>query len=516
MSEAKRRYVSVATAMTFPNPSRSVFARSARAPRRIPTAGVGRHPVDEQRDVVAAFRSGGEEFKMLLSCSLPFFVLGWGRNAIGLVLDGATDWNEVSEIVTESFCQMAPKKLVALVDRRPPPGRAALARAPIGEPLAGPRGVGRPIPFERYDSPRTPWNAMIPAEHPANEAERLAELAELDILDTLPEAAYDDITLLASQICETPIALITLVAEGRQWFKSKVGTDVAETPRDISFCAHAILRPDELFMIPDTRDDVRFVDNPLTDNEGMRFYAGVPLTTANGHALGTLCVIDRKPHDLTSQQRDALRALSRQVIAQLELRRNIAALEVTAAERARYQEQLEDYQDRLEEQMAIVARQSLTDSVTALPNRRALTERLDLEAARTKRHGSPLAVAMIDVDDFKQYNDTYGHAAGDTALREVSDSLRSEGRASDLVGRWGGEEFVAILPETDTEGAMLLAERFRRAVEVGTATRTPLTVSVGVANSSGDHVDVDALVVAADEALYRAKAAGRNTVMAAG
>lgn len=361
---------------------------------------------------------------------------------------------------------------------------------------------------------------MISAEPPDNEAERLAELEELDILDTLPEQTYDDITLLASQICDTPIALMSLVAEGRQWFKSKVGTDIEETPRDVSFCAHAILRPDELFMVPDVWADPRFADNPFARDAGMRFYAGVPLTTAKGHALGTLCVIDRKPHDLTSQQREALRALSRQVIAQLELRRHVAALEEAADERARYQEQLEHYQQRLEEQMAIVARQSLTDPMTLLPNRRALVDRLDLEAARAKRQGSSLAVAMIDVDRFKQYNDTFGHAAGDDALREISDSLRRGGRVTDLVGRWGGEEFVAILPDTDTDGAIQLAERLRRAVEAESTTPTPLTVSVGVASTAiagvAVEVDVDALVDAADEALYRAKAAGRNTVMAAG
>ena len=162
----------------------------------------------------------------------------------------------------------------------------------------------------------------------ANEAERLKALHHYRILDTDPEQAFDDLTLIASQVCGAPIALISLVDEDRQWFKSRVGVEVQETSRSVSFCAHAI-QQQGIFTVPDTLKDARFRDNPLVQGDPhIRFYAGAPITTQDGYALGTLCVIDYVPRKLTNDQNNALEALERQVAAQLELRRNLEELRV--------------------------------------------------------------------------------------------------------------------------------------------------------------------------------------------
>lgn len=158
------------------------------------------------------------------------------------------------------------------------------------------------------------------APQPGNESERLDALRHYHILDTLPEPEFDELTRLASQICEAPIALISLVDEHRQWFKSRVGLEAAETHRDLAFCAFTILQ-DEPLMVDDATKDARFSDNPLvTSDPNIRFYFGVPLTNPEGFSLGTLCVIDRVPRHLTPQQIFAVKVLGRQVMSQIELR----------------------------------------------------------------------------------------------------------------------------------------------------------------------------------------------------
>lgn len=168
---------------------------------------------------------------------------------------------------------------------------------------------------------------------PADEQARLSALQRYRILDTLPETAFDDLAQLAAFICDTPIALVSLVDDCRQWFKARIGLDATETPRNLAFCAYAILQPEDVLIVPDTLDDPRFATNTLVTGEPyIRFYAGAPLVTADGYSLGTLCVIDRQPRQLDAAQRQALQALSRQVISQLELRRNLAQLTQTTAE----------------------------------------------------------------------------------------------------------------------------------------------------------------------------------------
>jgi anti-sigma regulatory factor (Ser/Thr protein kinase) len=174
---------------------------------------------------------------------------------------------------------------------------------------------------------------------PENEAARLAALRRYQILDTEPERSFDDLTLLASHICGTPMALITLVDADRQWFKSRLGVSVRETARAVSFCAHAIHHRD-LFIVPDARHDERFRDNPYVQGDPeIRFYAGAPLVTPDGHALGTLCVLDRVARTLSREQLEALTALCRQAEAQLELRRHIMDLREALGQRDRAQEE---------------------------------------------------------------------------------------------------------------------------------------------------------------------------------
>jgi two-component system cell cycle sensor histidine kinase/response regulator CckA len=174
-----------------------------------------------------------------------------------------------------------------------------------------------------------------------NESRRLKVLWQYDVLDTVPEEVFDDLTELAARICEAPIALISLIDEDRQWFKAKVGVTVNETSRDISFCSHAI-KQEDLFIIPDATQDARFANNPLVTSEPkIRFYAGAPLITPDGYALGSLCVIDKVPRELRAEQKQALRVLARHVMTQLELRRHSKELHETHEAKDEIREELE-------------------------------------------------------------------------------------------------------------------------------------------------------------------------------
>jgi diguanylate cyclase (GGDEF)-like protein len=353
------------------------------------------------------------------------------------------------------------------------------------------------------DSSATGCYLMAPL--PANEAQRLKALHSYGVLDTAAEQAFDGIAKLAAICCEVPIALISLVDRDRQWFKSHLGLDTAGTLRGISFCAHAILTPERLMEVPDARQDERFAQNPLVlGDPHIVFYAGAPLVTPTGEAIGTLCIIDHEPRQLTDLQRRMLSGLAAQAVTQLELRRSVMTLEQAIDSQARYVEQLEHAQQALEHE-------SSTDVLTGVGNRRAFDERLDTELAKSAQQGDMVALAILDVDFFKRYNDTFGHPAGDAVLKQLAGLMKESCRNYDFPARVGGEEFAIILPGITRESALVIAERLRRSVQRAVWPNRQVTISVGVALAQPDDGAPD-LAERADIALYRSKRDGRNRV----
>ncbi len=354
---------------------------------------------------------------------------------------------------------------------------------------------------------------MIRPPLPADEAARQSTLDAYRILDTPREAEYDDLVTIAAAICDVPMAVITLVDRDRQWFKSTHGVDGSETPREIAFCAHAILEPDETMIVRDTREDVRFSDNPLvTGAANVRFYAGAPMRAADGQPMGTFCVLDHKPRELGPVQRAALEALSRQASRLMELHRISHELRLQLEERGWYEQQLLHYQQELENQNADLEEQSSTDPLTGLANRRAFSRTLDQAITQAHALGTPLSVAIVDIDHFKSINDLHGHAEGDRVLQTLGAMLLSTEAARGRVARFGGEEFVRLLPDRALADAARESEYLREAVSA-MPTGLPVTISIGVAALQPGE-DASALLARADQALYKAKHEGRDRVCA--
>jgi len=221
---------------------------------------------------------------------------------------------------------------------------------------------------------------------PTDEAQRLESLRRYHVLDTPPEQSFDNLTLLAARICQTPIALVSLVDESRRWFKSRIGVSEAETPRETAFCAHAILQKDKMLQVCDAQSDLRFADNPLVRTDPrVRFYAGVPLVTPDGHALGTLCVMDRVPRSLGAEQLSALRVLSQHVLIQLELRRQVRELGTEAAKLRRAETLLSLQFDELTSKKADMAEDITERKLTQQRQRMFLQELLAEREKERKR-----------------------------------------------------------------------------------------------------------------------------------
>lgn len=354
---------------------------------------------------------------------------------------------------------------------------------------------------------------MIKPSKPDNELARLQALQSLDILDSAPEQAFDDLVAIAAAICGVPMATVSLIDRDRQWFKARVGIDDTETSRDCAFCAHAILTPDAMTIVDDATADARFSDNPyVTVPQGIRFYAGAPLVTSEGFALGTLCVMDDKPRRIEPYQVEAMQALSRQVTQLLELRRVSRELGLQLREREWYEQQLQRYQEELEQQNADLAEQTRTDPLTGLPNRRAFAAALEKAMERSMRDGQPLSVAILDIDHFKTINDLHGHAMGDEVLVAIGGLLRSQFAGGGLAARHGGEEFVLLLADCAADEARLQCEFLRQSIAM-LPVGLPVTVSIGVAQFRRRDDSVEAMFKRADAAMYAAKSAGRDRVV---
>lgn len=467
---------------------------------------------------------------------------------------------------------------------------------------------------------------------------KLRTLWAHESLDSAPEAECDEIVRLAASICGTPKGFLTLLDERRQWFRVSEGFKVESMPREVAFCAYAI-RQTELFVVKDSFIDSRFSTSPLVSGEPpIRFYAGVPMYSADGKAVGTLCVVDLQPRVLTREQENALEVLGRQASARLELRLQRKALEdalrekdkiaaglkaseelfrafmnaspflsyikdaagrllfynkrfakrfgvgeytwlgrtderlwppslsrsarehdlavmaggnmveteehirgadgvnstlrsfkfpchdsagnmllagvaVDVTEEVGRKAELSRYHRELEDANEQLRKLAVTDLLTGLKNRRAFEERLVMEFSMARRRKRELAVLLMDVDNFKQINDRFGHAAGDDVLRKLGALLQTTVRLPDLPARYGGEEFVILLPESGEESALGLARRIMEKVAAEQWNDERMTVSIGMAAMNESLVNGLQLVALADEALYAAKRAGKNRVM---
>lgn len=330
---------------------------------------------------------------------------------------------------------------------------------------------------------------MPAARLPENEQARVDALHRLHILDTGPEAVFDALTELARSTFDVPVAALSLVDTDRQWFMSAQGWPVRETPRDTSFCTHAILHPHHVTVVPDAKQDERFADNPsVVGPPGLRFYAGAPLTDRDGHVLGTLCVAGSQPRAVTDLEIRKLQQLALVASAALHLHGCMQA----------------------------ASRLALTDPLTGLANRAAFDAELGAVcAAFAKGTITDAALLMFDLDGFKGINDVFGHPGGDLALQEVGRRLQKVVRSGDRAFRLGGDEFALICPGMGSTGAYsTLADRIHASMAdtfMIDGQTVPLRTSIGVA-ALPDHAGTpQELVHLADVALYDAKHAGRGT-----
>ncbi|MBG7621437.1 sensor domain-containing diguanylate cyclase [Herbaspirillum sp. AP02] len=322
---------------------------------------------------------------------------------------------------------------------------------------------------------------MIIAEQPVNEAARIDALHSLRILDTPREERFDRLTRLARRLFDVPMAVVTLVDVHRQWFKSCVGLgDATETSRDVSFCAHAILR-EELTIVPDARLDPRFAGNPqVTGEPFIRFYAGCPIKSESGFTLGTLCLVDTVPRSFDGDEQSLLKDLAAMV----------------------------------EQELAAVKLATI-DDLTGVSNRRGFEALARHALASARRIGHAACMLNFDLNHFKQINDRFGHAEGDQALIDFAGLLMTSLRESDVIGRLGGDEFAVFLTNTTLADSDVVLQHLEQTVQAFNLTRQRqyrLDYCVGaVQYVPSQHPDLADLLRDADAAMYGRKKARRST-----
>ncbi len=338
---------------------------------------------------------------------------------------------------------------------------------------------------------------MLSPEMPCDEVLRQQILDDTELLDTPADPYLDTLVRVVREVFAVKTVLVSLIDHDRQWFKSRIGLDIPETPRTISFCAHAILNT-QPFIIEDTHNDPRFCDNPIVlSGPQIRFYAGQPLFSEEGQALGTLCMFDPAPRQLSAKQLRLFVDMAVLVEGYLKLRH---VSEQTA---------------KLQAALSREQRKTMLDPLTQLWNRAGLNHFLPLRQQQADEQGLHLGVLFCDLDYFKKINDNYGHAAGDQVLWEAARRISAAVRPQDVVTRSGGEEFVVLLQAHDQPELLQIAERIRHALskEAVTIDDQPinLTISIGAALRTPGEAPSETMK-RADKALYLAKGNGRNRV----
>jgi diguanylate cyclase (GGDEF)-like protein len=330
-------------------------------------------------------------------------------------------------------------------------------------------------------------NEMALCPIPENEVQRLQAVRSYEILDSQPEMDFDALTRVAAHTFDAPAAVVGLMDSDRLWFKSRFGLEVPQLDRQIAFCAHALMKPDELLVIEDLAQDPRFSTNPLVVNAPkLRFYAGAPLVDYQGYALGTIAVVDVKPRKLNDAQRHVLRDLSTLVMTALDNRRRALLLSHMAR----------------------------TDHLTGLSNRADFDDALSSQMAHTARTNEPFSLLYMDLNDFKLANDEYGHAAGDEVLREVSRRLSQQVREEDMLARIGGDEFGVVIRAGTHESAESLSRRIEEAMSppiiLPDQQQVSISISIGIATYTDSNETHLALLSRADRELYHAKGQKRE------